>query len=199
MKKKNLEMLKTFLQVMKNNPDAIEKVIPDMYCESYNSIDELHLLSIGIKKLIIDIDGTLLPADDINVDEVLKEKILRFKSKNIDICLVSNNKESRVTPVAEVLNVKYLSEANKPLPVAFDRAMEILNTTNKDEVAMVGDQMLSDIKGAKTYGIYSVLVKPVSKHNNLFTGTSRFLQNRMEKHLKKIKKFDKDIYYKNSR
>ena len=52
MKKKNLEMLKTFLQVMRNNPDAIEKVIPDMYCESYNTIDELHLLSIGIKKLI---------------------------------------------------------------------------------------------------------------------------------------------------
>ena len=77
--------------------------------------------------------------------------------------------------------------------------MEILNTTNKDEVAMVGDQMLSDIKGAKEYGIYSVLVKPVSKHNNLFTGTSRFLQNRMEKHLKKIKKFDKDVYYKNNR
>ena len=199
MKKKNLEMLKTFLQVMKNNPDAIESVIPNMYCENYNNIDELHLLNIGIKKLIIDIDGTLLPADDINVDEVLKEKILRFKSKNIDICLVSNNKESRVTPVAKVLEVKYLAEANKPLPIAFDKAMEILNTTNKDEVAMVGDQMLSDVKGANTYGIYSVLVKPVSKHNNLFTGTSRFLQNRMEKHLKKIKKFDKDVYYKNNR
>ena len=199
MKKKNLEMLKTFLQVMKNNPDAIDSVIPDMYCENYNDIDELHLLSNGIKKLIIDIDGTLLPADDINVDEVLKEKILRFKSKNIDICLVSNNKESRVTPVAKILKVKYLAEANKPLPIAFDKAMEILDTNNKDEVAMVGDQMLSDVKGANTYGIYSVLVKPVSKHNNLFTGTSRFLQNRMEKHLKKIKKFDKDVYYKNDR
>ena len=197
MSKKNLEMLKTFLQVMKKDEEAINKVIPKMYCEDFYHIDELFLLSEGIKKLIIDIDGTILPADSIDVDSVLIEKILRLKSKNIDMCLVSNNKKERVLPVAEKLEVKYLYEANKPLPIAFTKAMEVLETTNKDEVAMVGDQMLSDIKGANEFGIYSVLVKPISKHQNIQTGTSRFLQNRMEKKLKKIKKFDKDKFYKN--
>ena len=199
MKKKNLEMLKTFLQVIRNNPCAIEKVIPNMYCKDFYHVDELFLLNQGINKLIIDIDGTILPADSIDVDGILIEKILRLKSRNIDICLVSNNKKERVLPVADKLEVKCLYEADKPLPIAFDNAMKKLNTTNKNEVAMIGDQMLSDIRGANEYGIYSVLVRPISKHQNIQTGTSRFLQNRMEKHLKKIKKFDKDIFYKNAK
>ena len=34
------------------------------------------------------------------------------------------------------------------------------------------------------------------KHQNIQTGTSRVLQNMMEKHLEKMKKFNKDVYYK---
>ena len=197
---KHTEMLKCFRKVMLNNKEEIEKVIPDMYCKSFYDIDILFLLSNGIKKLIIDIDGTILPADSIDVDSVLEEKILRIKAKNIDICLVSNNSLERVLPVCEKLKIdKYLAKANKPLPECFDKAMKLFDTTNKEEVAMIGDQMLSDIKGAKEYGLYTILVRPISKHQNIQTGTSRLLQNIMEKHLTKMKKFNKDVYYKKPR
>lgn len=197
---KHVEMLKCFRKVMLNNKEEIEKIIPDMYCKNFYEIDELFLLNIGIKKLIVDIDGTILPADSIEVGGVLEEKILRLKSRNIDLCLVSNNNLERVLPVVEKLKIdKYLAKANKPLPTCFDKAMDLFNTTNKEEVAMVGDQMLSDIKGAHEYGLYTILVQPISKHQNIQTGTSRVLQNIMEHHLKKIKKFDKKVYYKNRR
>lgn len=193
---KNKEMLKSFFKVMKNDQEEINKILPNMYEESFYTIDIEYLLKNNIDKLIIDIDGTILKVDDTNVPKSLKQQIKKIKDHKIDICLVSNNGLDRVLPVAKELDVNYIAKANKPLKEAFDKALEILKVSDKNKVAMIGDQMMSDIKGANEYGIYSILVKPISKHNNIQTGTSRVLQNIMENHLNKIKKFDKNKYYK---
>lgn len=193
---KNKEMLKSFFKVMKNDQEEINKILPNMYEESFYTIDIEYLLKNNIDKLIIDIDGTILKVDDTNVPKSLKQQIKKLKDHKIDICLVSNNGLNRVLPVAKELDVNYIAKANKPLKEAFDKALEILKVSDKNKVAMIGDQMMSDIKGANEYGIYSILVKPISKHNNIQTGTSRVLQNIMENHLNKIKKFDKNKYYK---
>lgn len=192
---KNIAMIKCFSRVLRNDKKEIKKVLPNMYAESFYTIDINFLLKQKINKLILDIDGTLLPVDDITVPDKLIKRIESIKNKKIDICLVSNNNEERVKPVAEILKIKYLANAHKPLKEAYDNAIKLLDAT-KNNVAMVGDQMMSDIKGANEYGIYTILVKPVSKHNNIKTGTSRFLQNIMERHLKKQKIFDSNKYYK---
>ena len=193
---KNREMLKCYKKVLNNDREEINKVIPDMYCKSFYDIDFNILKLKGIDKLIIDIDGTILPVDSIKVPETLKEKFNEIKRNDIEVCLVSNNDSKRVIPVIKELELdKYLYEAKKPLPESFDKALKVLNTIDKDKVAMIGDQMLSDIKGAKEYGLFTILVNPVSKKQNIKTATSKFLQNRMEKHLKKQNLFDKDIYY----
>ena len=194
---KHIEMLRCFRKVLLDDRKEINKVVPMMYCNSFYDIDLDFLKENNINKLIVDIDGTILPADDINVPNELKERFDLIKEKNIDVCLVSNNSSKRVMPVVKELRIdKYLYEAKKPLPICFDRSMKLLGTTNKKEVAMVGDQMLSDIKGASEYGLYTILVRPISKHQNIQTGTSRVLQNIMEHHLKKLKLFNKDRYYK---
>ena len=198
---KNATMLKCFYRVLKNDKKEIKRVIPDMYAENFYMIDEDFLLDQKIDNLILDIDGTLLRVDDITVPEKLIKRIELLKRKNFNICLVSNNEIERVVPVARELNLteNFLANARKPLPESFDKALEILDTTHKEKVAMVGDQMMSDIKGANDYGIYSILVKPVDDYNNIKTGTSRILQNIMESHLKKLNLFDKNTYYKRRR
>lgn len=193
---KNGEMLKTFIKVMSNDEIETSKIIPDMYFNSFYDINPYNLLKKDICKLIVDIDGTILPVDDTHVTLKLYEKILDMKLCGLEICLVSNNNEERVIPVAKYLNVKYISNANKPLPEAYDKALKVLNEKDKSRVAMIGDQMLSDIKGANEYGIYSILVNPVSNHNNIKTGTQRVLQRRIENHLKRKKLFDRKVFYK---
>lgn len=192
---KNMEMLNTFFKVMFNNKGEINKVIPDMYSKSFYSIDFDYLLSINKTSLILDIDGTILPVDDINVPKELIDKINILKDNNFNICLMTNNNETRVLPVAKILDVKYLYKAGKPLPDAYNKALKVLNVEDKSTVAMVGDQMLSDIKGANQYGIYSILVCPIDSHNNIQTKTQRILQRRMENHLRKKHIFDRDKYY----
>ena len=192
---KNIKMLKIYHKVLRNNQEEIKLVIPRMYAKNFYTIDFKYLLEKDIKNLIIDIDGTILPADDVNVPNVLMEKVRLLKENGFNICLVSNNKKARVEPVAKLLNVKYLYEAKKPLKECYDKALEILDTSDLTKIAMIGDQMLTDIYGANTYGIYSILVKPISKKNNIGTFINRCLQNRVEKHLKKKNLFDNERYY----
>ena len=192
---KNIDMLKTYRKVLKNDKEMTNLIIPKMYAESFYTIDFEYLLKKDIKNLIIDIDGTILPADDTNVDERLIEKFKELKDKGFNICLVSNNSKSRVEPVADILKVPYLYKAKKPLRKCYDRSLEILKVNDLTKIAMIGDQMLTDVKGANNYKIYSVLVKPISKKNNIGTYINRRLQNRIERYLKEKNIFDKDNYY----
>ncbi|MBR2832920.1 MAG: YqeG family HAD IIIA-type phosphatase [Bacilli bacterium] len=191
---KNKDMLNCFIKVMKNDEEEINKIIPDMYAQSFYDIDTTYLKNNGINNFIIDIDGTILKVDDTYVPAKMQTRINLIKQQKIKICLLSNNNEERVKPVAKTLNVPYLANARKPKKEAFDNALIILKS-HKENTAMIGDQMMSDIKGANEYGISSILVRPIDKHNNIKTGTSRILQNIMEHHLKKIKKFDKNKFY----
>ena len=192
---KNKEMLKCFFKVMKNNEEEINKIIPNMYAENFYNIDIDYLKEIGINNFIIDIDGTILKVDDTFVPQKMQTKFKLLKENNIKICLLSNNSEERVEPVAKTLGVPFIANSKKPKKEAFDKALNILKSP-KEQTTMIGDQMMSDIKGANEYGLYTILVKPIDKHNNIKTKTSRILQNIMEHHLKKMKKFDKNKYYK---
>ena len=192
---KNMQMLKIYLRVLKGNQDEIKLIMPNMYAKNFYTINFKYLLDNKITNLIIDIDGTILPADDKNVPGVLVEKINILKEKGFRICLVSNNNKARVEPVAKVLDVDYLYKADKPLKACYDKALEILKVSDLDKVAMIGDQMLTDVYGANNYGIYSILVRPISKKNNIGTFINRCLQNRIERYLKKKKIFDKESYY----
>lgn len=189
---KNMEMLKCFFGVMSKKNEDI--VIPNMYAKDVYSIDYDYFLDRKLEYLIFDIDNTILPVNDIKVSKRLIELFDRLSNDDFKILILSNNNKERVVPVASKLKVDYLFKAGKPEAISFDRALDILKA-KKENAVMIGDQMLSDIKGANEYGIYSVLVDPVSNKYDIKTGTSRILQNIMTKRLEKRKIFKIGNYY----
>ncbi len=195
MANKNIEMLKVFFGVINNNEKYINLVLPNCYVKSVYDIDYETLYKKGYHSIIFDIDNTLLPVNDIKVPEELKCLMEQLKGYGFNVCIVSNNSLERVLPPAENLGVTYLANAHKPNPIAFSTALKELNST-VEETVMVGDQMLSDIKGANEYGLYSILVDPVDNKYDIKTGTSRVLQNIMIKKLSKRDLFKKGSYYK---
>ena len=74
-------------------------------------------------------------------------------------------------------------------------SLDILES-GSDNTIMVGDQMLSDIKGANEYGLYTILVDPLEDKYDIKTGTSRVLQDIMIKKLSKKNIFHRNNYYK---
>lgn len=195
MKSKNKEMLKTFFGVMKSDEDSINLVIPNSYVKSVYEIDYEELYRKGYRNIIFDIDNTILPVNDTNVPDNLVKLFKSIRKIGFEVCIVSNNQLERVLAPAKSLETSYLENANKPNSTAFDKALAILKGTIEDTI-MVGDQMLSDIKGANEYGLYTILVDPLENKYDMKTGTSRFLQNRMIKKLQKKNIFHEKHYYK---
>ncbi|MCI9585110.1 MAG: YqeG family HAD IIIA-type phosphatase [Bacilli bacterium] len=195
---KNIEMIKSFIKVMAGNEKEISLILPDMYAKDVYSIDYDYLKDNGYDNLIFDIDNTILPVNDMVVPLELIDFFGDLKNNGFNICIVSNNGQERVLPVAEKLDVSCLFMAGKPKKSAFDKALMVMNSKTGDTV-MIGDQMLSDIKGANQYFLYSILVDPVSDYYDFKTGTSRVLQNIMIKKLSKLNKFRQCDYYKNGK
>lgn len=167
-------MLTIFWGAWKNNKQAIFLITPHHYVKDIYSINYKQLKQQGIKHLIFDIDNTIMPVNETKVTVEL-EHFFEHLKKEFTICLLSNNKESRVKPVAEKLQVKGIANASKPTKTAYKKIKKEIQI-KKNNTAMIGDQMLSDIVFGNKYELVTILVEPYKKKYDLKTGISRILQ-----------------------
>ena len=194
MAKKHILMAMTYIKVMIGLKKEMDLIIPDSYVKSIYDINYEKLRSQGITNLLFDVDNTIAIVDDHKTPKELIELFNKLKKQGFQILLISNNHEDRVLPIAQSLDVPMLSDADKPEAIAYDRALVILKGTRENTVA-IGDQMLSDIVGAKKYGLYTILVDQLSSFNNLETGTAKGLQDSMVKKTHKKNLFSYKQYY----
>ena len=193
MKKKHLLMLKTFIKVMLGNKKETSFIIPDYYYPDIYSINYEKLQERKIDTLLFDVDNTIAFVDDIMISKQTIKLFEKLK-KTYKKLLLSNNHEERVKPISQKLGVKMLAQADKPEKKAYERALQILNA-KKENTAAIGDQMLSDIVGAKKINITAILVDQLSSKNNLQTGLAQKLQKFIVKKLNKENRFKYYNYY----
>lgn len=98
-----------------------------------------------------------------------------MEKADIQVTIFSNNKENRVTVFAEPLKTPFVYKANKPLPRAFRRAQKTMKL-NKDEIVVIGDQLLTDILGGNRAGFYTILVVPIVQSDAPITKFNRNLE-----------------------
>ena len=132
---------------------------PDRYVASTYVIDFEILYEKGYRGLIFDIDNTLVP-HGAPADERAIALFERLKKIGFKCCLISNNQEPRVKMFNEKIQVDYVYNAHKPSTKNYIKAMEIMGT-NKANSVFIGDQLFTDVWGAKRTGIHNILVKPI--------------------------------------
>ena len=136
-----------------------ETFFPDEYVASTYVIPFEKLYEEGYRGIIFDIDNTLVmhgaPADD-----RAKQLFARLKELGFACCLLSNNQEPRVKMFNEDVKVNYIFNAHKPSTVNYEKAMELMGT-DKSNTIFIGDQLFTDVWGAKRTGIRNILVKPI--------------------------------------
>lgn len=165
------------------------KLYPKQYLNKVTDITEDFLIENNIKGIILDVDNTLIYYNR----ELLKDVDLWCKDlleKGIKLCIVSNsNKKEKVKMVAGKLNIQYISFGMKPLKRGLNKARKILKLPSKN-IAVVGDQLFTDVLGANRSGMYSILVKPLEEKDIFITRIKRpmeeaiikkYLKNREEK------------------
>lgn len=136
-----------------------ETFFPDQYVASTYVIPFEKLYEEGYRGLIFDIDNTLV-MHGAPADERAKKLFARLKELGFDCCLLSNNQEPRVKMFNEEIKVHYIYDAHKPSRVNYEKAMELMGT-DKSNTIFIGDQLFTDVWGAKRTGIRNILVKPI--------------------------------------
>ncbi len=164
---------------------------PDDYVEEFEFID-IEYMNMHNKKVIIsDLDKTLISWDSKKDTKQLTKWLNKMRKAGFDIIVVSNNTEERVREFCSNLNLEYVAEAKKPLTTGFKKALKKLNR-KPEEAIILGDQVLTDILGAKNLGgARSVLVKPISKTDAFKTRINRFFEGKIIAALKEKKQFPK--------
>lgn len=147
---------------------------PDHMAASAFEIPYEELYKRGIRALIFDIDNTLTEHGKPATERAIA-LIERLKSIGFRICLLSNNKEERVKMFNEPVQVEYIYKAGKPKRSGYLAAMERMGSTKKTTV-FVGDQLFTDVWGAKRTGIESFLVEPIDKHEEIQIVLKRYLE-----------------------
>lgn len=140
--------------------DMFKRFYPDHEVESAYAIDYRELYAGGYRGVIFDIDNTLVP-HGAPADERAKELFQKLQKLGFGTVLLSNNKEPRVKPFADDVSSKYIFKAGKPGQAGYERAMELMGT-DSGTTLFVGDQLFTDVWGAKKAGIVTYLVKPIN-------------------------------------
>jgi HAD superfamily phosphatase (TIGR01668 family) len=137
---------------------------PDRFCKDVESITPESLAALGATAAVIDLDNTLLPRDRQDVPASVRAWLGGLKDAGFSVCLVSNNWHRRAREVAAELGLPIVAKAIKPLPFAFWRALAILGVRAR-ECVVIGDQLFTDVLGARLVGCRVVMVPPRSSHD----------------------------------
>lgn len=136
-----------------------ERFYPDEYVESAYVIDYEGMYKKGYRGVIFDIDNTLVP-HGAPADERATALFKRLKAIGYECLLLSNNRESRVKMFNDAVHARYIYKAGKPGTKNYERAMDLMGTDDVNTF-FVGDQLFTDVWGARKTGLYSFLVKPI--------------------------------------
>ena len=166
----------------------MNQYLPNMCYKNIFDIDYEKLVQQNIKLLLFDLDNTIIPDNVKDINDDIKQLFKKIKKLNIKPMIFSNSiKPNKVKRICNELDIDYVYLAMKPLPFKFRKVIKN-NNLNKEEVAIVGDQLLTDIKGGNRVGITTILVKPISEYDAIFTCFNRFREKRI------MKKINRSFY-----
>lgn len=158
------------------NPRNAGSVLrPDAFAERLRAVSLDDLSARGFRGIIVDLDNTLLEYGNDRLAAEDAAWIAAARDRGFGVCLVSNNFNGRVTRVGSELGVPSVPSALKPLPRGFLAALRLLGTTRAQTV-VVGDQLFTDVLGAKLLGLHAVLTEPLVGNDWLGTRVLRLLE-----------------------
>ena len=156
-----------------------------MIVDSIYDIDLRVLKDQGIHVLLLDLDGTLAN-NDIKIPDVrLLEWFEHIKQEGFKFLIASNNREIRVKTFCESLKISYVSQMFKPFKFKLKLLLkkieeEVTQQSSEikfEEIAIIGDQIFTDILIGNRIKIYTILVKNPIMVTNPFRWLVTKLQN----------------------
>lgn len=164
---------------------------PNIYAKDIYSINYSKLLSNKIDTLLFDIDNTISDSKEKEPSKKAQNLFEKLKKEGFKIFIISNALKPRATRYGTKLEVKAYYFSAKPFKKQYLKIIKE-NKLKTDNIAAIGDQLFTDIKGANNMNIMSILVDPISKNESIFTKINRLRENKI---INKFKIIEKGKYY----
>ena len=158
----------------------MKTLYPNLYLKKVEDITIETLIKNKIKLLILDVDNTL-----IDYYKKLSEEVIKWtkemKGQGIKLYILSNtNDEKKVEEVAKKLEIQYKHFAMKPLKKGF-KYIEKQTNIKPENIAVVGDQIFTDILGGNRSKMFTILVEPINREKDYwYTAWKRPIENKIK-------------------
>ncbi len=166
---------------------------PDQVVNDLWDIDFRDLIKKGITYFIVDLDGTLANKGSYEIDpraiQALDTTLNPNKIKGV--CILSNlvysskKREIRLIKISKQLGADRVAAYwpnTKPEPGPYEQAMELMGSSYLN-TAVIGDQLLTDIKGGNSLGLHTILVKALPGSDHPITISKRLIEKWLLKKL----------------
>ncbi len=150
-------------------------LIPDYMFEQYDDVTPEFLSSIGVRGLLIDIDNTLAPYEQPVPDERHAAWFSALDAAGISTALISNNHRERVEEFNKTLGRQAYWHSGKPFGKTLKKVMRDWGLP-REQVAVLGDQLLTDALAGKALGLTVLIVPPIRDKKTAFVRFKRYLE-----------------------
>lgn len=170
---------------------GLQLLCPRRYChDGVTEITVDELVSAGVQAVLLDLDNTLVGWQRLDISPSVRAWLMDLDRAGLKLCLISNTRFGRrLRLLSEELGIPYVRKALKPGKKGFLKAMEELGVDPSNTV-MVGDQMFTDVLGGNRVGVYTVMVRPMARHEFFGTKISRVAERVLLKWFKKSGSLD---------
>ena len=159
------------------------KIYPDAYFKRVEDIDIEFLNKHKIKALLLDVDNTLVDHTK-KMTESVKKWAKELKGQGVKLYILSNtNDKEKIQSIVKKIDIPYQLFAMKPLKRGFKKAQKELGEKSEN-IAIVGDQIFTDIIGGKRCNIYTILVEPIQEKDFWYTAWKRPIENKIKNKIK---------------
>lgn len=151
-----------------------QNLYPDEDVDSAYELDYQSYYDKGYRGILFDVDNTLVEHDQpVTLGAI--ELFQQLNEMGFKTCIISNNKDERVKPLADALESDYVHKAGKPAARGYIQGMQQMGTT-PDTTLFIGDQIFTDIWGANRANVHSILVKQIARHEEFQIVLKRLLE-----------------------
>ena len=153
---------------------------PNLYLKKVEDINIETLLKNKIKLVILDVDNTLIDYYK-NLSEEIIKWAKEMKGQGIKLFILSNtNDKNKVKKVADKLQIEYKNLALKPLKRGFKYVQKKFGM-KAENIAVVGDQIFTDVIGGNRCKMFTILVEPIDKNKDYwYTAWKRPIERKIK-------------------
>ena len=147
-------------------------------CLVVNTLYDINLEKLkkqGIRGIVFDLDNTIIPWNSSEICPEVLGWLTDLINRDFKLCLVSNNGNRRVRQIAAQCEVPFVARALKPSRTGFRQAARVMELSPAS-IAVVGDQLFTDILGGNRLGMFTIWVKPLAAQEFIGTKFTRQLE-----------------------